>query len=368
MVLNMNRMLKLNKKYILVSVLIISFLSYFIAYTSPQTNQRDECMGNGAYVIKYNDYLYYYNYELYNGAKIKSCNLYKQNLKTGEVEFVDNICTNETHIESIIKMFEFDGRLYYGVSEGNNISTSIYSIGDFETAPRFEGKIDEFLNADSGEFVNSEFKIFKYRNQLYILGNNKIYRLKNGKSKEIKQGISSIWIDGRKVYFSKIKSNGETGGIFCYNTLTRRKTEIVSEDKIRNFNAGTVMGGQVSVKNIIVDDDTIYFLSSYYMSSIVKHPVSKNGQIEDITKSSRTQSFSKYKDMLFYKNYNKTMQSKLCSISIKGENETSLIPSIYSYNIYDDTIYYYMFCEPYIPQLRKYDMITQIDELIEDFR
>lgn len=316
-------------------------------------------IGNAA-VIKKNNILYYYDFEIYDMSNFKSCDLYYINLDTGENKLIDHVCDENIGFAAVLGIIEVDGKLYYGKSTEPGCTVSIYSIDPDDPEPKLEGVIDEELGSAFGETILNDLRMFAVGNDVYVLGRSNLYRLNKGEAEKIRDDISSIYKDGNYIYYSLEKSY-ETGGIYRYNIITKKSKEIVSADKIREFNSGTVLGSVVYVRNIIVDDDTIYFFSADDLSGIVRYNISEDSQIEAVTKNSYACRFIKYKDKLYYKDYSGRAEYKyhLCEINTDGSEEKAILSNVYTFGICDDVIYYYTFSRPDKLELKEYNVDTE---------
>lgn len=101
-------------------------------------------------------------------------------------------------------------------------------------------------------------------------------------------------------------------------------------------NENTIYYDQVGVRNIIYYNDVIYFLSVHDKCPIYSYNLKKQ-ELTNITVGKVTGRFSLKNDKIYFID----QKSCLCSINLETLKVDELVENVYTYNIYDDKIYYY---------------------------
>ena len=187
--------IKIFKPFICILILVSQFFTVACSKSVKDTDSYIyDC--SGGFIVKGDRYLFYNQYEQ------DAVNLYRYDLANNKAEYIDNITNKDTNFFGLVKMFVIDNRVYYGKSTSDDNISEIYSVAANNSAPRYEGSINDRIDAFNGEDVESEFKIFKYDNALYVLTHNNIYRLNSSESERVIGNISSIYISGDEIYDS----------------------------------------------------------------------------------------------------------------------------------------------------------------------
>lgn len=288
---------------------------------------------SGSYVVKCDDYLYYYKYSS------DHADLYRYDTTNGGEVYVDTLTNKNTGYSGVVQMFVVNERLYYGKSTDEGDNTAIYSIDTKGSEPRFEGNINEIIVAYSHElFVGYEFKIFGIDADIYVLANSNVYKLNDTSSELIIQNVSGVCVDDEKIYYALFKDDINSGGIMCYNLSDGTNTEIVSDMAIREYNKTTIYGDSCTVQNILSDGRSLYFLGSLEAAEILKYDFGEK-KIQGLTDGAHTRLFRMQDDKLYY------IDSKqdLCCVNTDGTETKKLIENerVFSFNICENTVYYY---------------------------
>lgn len=309
---------------------------------------------NPGYVFAVNDSLFYYQFE------DSLTNLYVYDLISKENKYIDNITNAETQFSGLVQMHLIDGKIYYGKSTSDSTISYIYSINTENPIPQLEGKIrnddGESTKNYNGDALSSDFNIFKINNKIYILSGNKVYSLDEGVV--VEDNVNSLYIYGDKIYYSLL-ADGEylSTGIFGYDINNETIEEIVSDEKIKEANSKTVSGDQSFVRNIFVDEDNVFFLGAEYYSNVFGVKRHENSEIENYTADLMTQSFRKYNDKLYYVD----SKNNLCCADINSKENTQITSGeyVYSYNVFDESIFYYTLDYSGLPsKLTEYSLKT----------
>lgn len=287
----------------------------------------------GSYVVKCDDYLYYYKY----GPDY--ANLYKYDTVSGDEEYVDTLTTKTGGYSGVLRMFVINGRLYYGKSTDEGYNTAIHSIDIKGSQPRFEGIVDETFDAHSDElFVDNEFKIFGVNNDIYVLAGENVYKLNETYSELIIRGVSGVCVDGEKIYYSLCVDNINSGGIMCYNIGDGTNTEIVSDTAIREYNKTTIYGDGCTVQNIFSDEKSLYFLGASEAAEILRYDFGGN-EVRGLTHRAYPRLFRMQDDKLYYID----IKQELSCVNTDGTDAKKLIENerVFAFNVSGNSIYYY---------------------------
>lgn len=353
--------IKLRVIFIVIMILIISSCSGGMAQRS-----ADGMYSNvGSYVVKYNDYLFYYKY------REDSADLYRYDLTNGSDEYVDTVTSPYGGYAGVVKMFLIDSRLYYGkTTDGSDPNpVRIYSIDVNDLSPRFEGSFNEMLYDYSYElFVGMEFKLFGADNNVYALANSNIYKLNSTASEKVAENVSAVCVDGDKIYYAIRFDTQGSSGIMCYDTSNNTNTEIFSDEAVKEYNRTTIYGDTCDIQNILVDDGNLYFLSTDDVTDILKYEIGGNGKVQAVTNKARMRLFRLQDDKLYYIDSN----MELCCINADGTESKKLVENerVFAFNIYDNTVYYYRMVgeSGYPVGLIKLDLETGEKSLIARFQ
>ncbi len=348
---------------IIVFVVISAFL-----FGCAKANENNLSDKNGyddyGYVLKCGKYIYYYDFTYRN------TDLFRYDCENKEKEYIDNITNAETNFCGVVRMYLTDDRIYYGKSTSDDKISHIYSITNDDLKPRYEAAITaedgESMRDYSGETLSPDYRIMKIENGIYALIEGKLYRFNNGDAEIIKKGVTSIDVDKNNIYYSLREYDGSSTGIFRYNIKTKTNKEIIAAETIKSFNAeNTIHGDQVYVSNIAVDDDNIYFIAAPEWASIFRYKLDGNTGIEDLTGRGGRRIAAKFRvlgDKIYYVAGFLRLH---CFDTKTGElNEVIHGKRIYSYNVYDNLVYYYEYTdtEGSFPELRIYNMETGEDK------
>ena len=289
--------------------------------------------GVGSYIIKYNDYLYFYKYIA------NSMELYRRDLKNGSEEHIDTLTNPNTGHWGVVKMFLIDTRLYYGKSTDKTDVAAIYSIDVNDPHLQFEGSINELFDDHTNEmFVTKEFKRFELGDNIFALANGNVYKLDAEASERVAENVSGICVDGEKIYYSIYVDDRNSGGIMCYNISDGTNTEIVSDTVIREYNKTTVYGGGCAVRNIVSDGKSLYFLGTPDTSEILRYDFGGN-EVRGLTHRAYPGLFRMRDDKLYYIDF----QLELSCVNTDGTDEKKIIENewVFGFNISGNSLYYY---------------------------
>lgn len=289
---------------------------------------------SGSYIVKYNDYLYYYKYFA------DHADLCRVDLRNGSEEYVDTLTHADTGYSGVARIFRIDGRLYYSKSTDKGDSFAVYSIDANYPAPRFEGNINELIYAYSDDLsIYDEFKIFGLDGEIYVLARRSVYKLNGDVSERMAENVSDICVDGDKIYYSLFEDDINTGGIMCYDMDDMTNTETVSDEEVREYNKTTVYGDGCTIQNIFVDEDVLYFIGAPDAAEILKYNADGNEGVQGLTNKAYTRLFKKQDDTLYYIDSN----HEVCCINTDGTDMKKIIENefVFSFNVYGDKLYYY---------------------------
>lgn len=345
-----------------ITVMIVFFISS-CSGSNIGSNGINAVNESGAYLIGYNNYLYYYKF----GSEL--ADLYRYNLTDGTEEYVDSMTHPVMVFSGIVKMYMIDDRLYYGKSTEKSDVVDIYSVNVNDLQPRFEGSINEIINAHYAEYVEQEFKIFKVKDKVYVLTNYNIYELNGGVSNCVYEGVCGICVNGDKIYYSLfVEGTNDSTGIMCYDTVNNTNTEIINAEEVKEYNkTNTILGNSCMIQNIFIDDDSLYFLATDNPSDIYKYDLNGKSNLYTITEGAKTRLFRKQGDTLYYIN----LHHQLCSVKTDGSDQKNITQNeyVFSFNVYQDKIYYYLTVDDrgYPAGIIKMDILSGEKEVLLKF-
>lgn len=357
---------------------VIGVLLLMLSICSCQSNalmQKTKLISDsscdGGYFVRNNEYMYYYKSRMGD----EECqDIYRYNINNCTEEYVDSSFAGDIKERCVFRLFSIGNRVYYIKKESGK--SVIYSISNIDTKPFQEGIIDEDLySVDLPEASYYEYRMFKY-DDLYVLINRKLYRVNRDVSEIIAEGICSLALYDNDVYYSKLLTRAEnydfnvydsqTGGILCYNINTKENREIISAEKIAEYNAATVLGHTASVKNILVDNEGIYFLGAEYVSPVLYINKLGNGDIINVSgsdsKTSYTRMFRINDGKIFYRN----QKGSVYSIDVEKQSKYKDLEHVNAFYPFGDLIYYYRLNDVNIPEIRAYNIPVKSDDLVID--
>ena len=317
---------------------------------------------DGGYIAESGNYLYYYQFSH------ASVDLYRCDLSNGTSEFIDNIHNANTMQYGASRMFSFHGKIYYAkINPDDQSKTMIYSINDENITPVFEGEINDRLYSEIPEFSEDDYRMF-YADKTYVLMRNTLYRLNDGTVETVTDNINSIYYDGDEIYYSLITGGDgystETSGVFCYDIQSGESNEIISADTIREYNADTVIGPQVFVRNIIKYNDRLYFIGAHHMSPVLMYDMQTNSlnAVNSISEGAAS-AFRLHDNKIFFTDINLS----LCFTDTVTTDTAKIADGILSYTVSRANVYYYTMTDLLPSQLRVYNTEDLSDAVLLDF-
>lgn len=186
---------------------------------------------------------------------------------------------------------------------------------------------------------NLSLSIFKYNNNLYILG-SALYVVKNNQICELVEDVTTACIEENKVYYGDSKGNIFVVENGDFSTAKKVLTkEIFGDDKYISL-----LGGSYAVTNLQLSDNKLYFIASmgFTMPGEIYAYNLANGKLnlESNVKNSTVKAFVKYNGQLYCHGSYKDNQNALFKINNKSESSI-IVPYISGFTIIDSDIYYY---------------------------
>lgn len=290
--------------------------------TSIEVEFRDSQIIQGSTMIKYKNYIYYYDKSFNNNV-----GLFQYNIETKETTELDSF-------KIYGDLFLLDGELYY-LSGENDKNFHVYCYNGIETIDR--GAInDNLIYASTRRISSKECRLSLYNGMLYVLYNDKIYINTDGKSFEIlTENISSFDVDSGNIYYSNC-----SGVIYQKNELD---TEIVASgnDFEKNAFVNSSLGNEYRITNLQKNGDYLYFLIADIGSNLGKiFRISlENQQIEQLFYEGSTCRFLIADDVLYYYDFENCKIICMNCYSNKT-NAITVSKNIYGFDVFDNVIYY----------------------------
>ena len=230
----------------------------------------------------------------------------------------------------------------------------------------YEGCVSDYIKAFYSDLVVHDFRIFKIGNDLYVLCSNKLYKVSPKKSELVSDNISSIYIDNRDIYYALCKDGStQTESVNVYNTDSKENKLLLSGETLNLYNLeNSVYGDSACVRNITKYKDKLLFngatLDVSY-SKVYSYSIGETKSIETIDgEYLASPMFKVYGDKLYFINYFDHSYN-LCGMDMATKEIQNIIPSVYTYAIYDNVIYYYGMHPDGNLELRKYDIASGTD-------
>lgn len=313
------------------------------------------------FVIEKEQALFYYN------INEKGVDLYFYNHQTGDKKVIDNIIDANMYVD-VYPMFLIDDRIYYAKCPNNRSIADIYSIDTNTLIPKYEGTVKSsndnsvFYDSYIGEIhAANDFEIFKYNDNIYVFVAGNVYNIDGENKNIVAEHISSMYIYGTKIYYSKV-DDGIGSGVFCYDIKTKKSKEIITAEAIEKLNSEQIIRHiyyYVLVSNIIVDDENIYFIGTKAPALVYQYNL-HDSSLEVLNNSiDVTEKFKKYGDKIFYI---PTRKGGLYGYDLKDKESFLATNShMLSYNFYGDYLYFYKILDygECIVELQRYNIKTK---------
>ena len=373
--------MKLNNKYIAncITIFIVICSLCMISGCSNKKKIISQCEkeNNYGYTIECDNTLFYYH------ISPETVDLYSYDIESEKKNFIDNVANSEMEWSYFGPMHLIDGRIYYMKAASSYQTVDFYSIDPEKYEPQYEGTINNSVGnyewIDYGERAGYlEIEMFKYDGSIYVFAQKNIYKLDKKKTSIVKSNIISMYIDGDNIYYSALKDKKdnddkvEPGGISRYDINTGKSDEIVAADDIERLNDTELLqDSNVVVRNIIADDENIYFLGTSGDADIFRYNQTDEKSLSILTPDLQkrlTQKFRKYDDKIYYI----AVGNRLHCVDLTTRELNAVIDQayIYAYNIYNDSLYYYKVTDNrnYPSEIRVYDLSKGTDMLIDQFQ
>lgn len=282
---------------------------------------NSECI-DGSTLIKYNNYIYYYN-QLSNNKM----GLFQYNVTTNENIELDSFAIYGD-------LFLIDDDLYYLCSENDkNFHVCCYDGSNIID----KGTINDNLIYASNRRVSSKkCHISLFDDILYVLYNDKIYmNSKKGKFEIVAKDILDFDVDQDTIYYSDC-----SGRLYIKNEFGIEA--IASECDFAKIEfVDSILGNKYKITNIKKDNDYVYFIIADTGSNLGKifRISMESKKIEQLFYEGSTCRFSISDGMLYYYDFG---SDKIICINCDSNEMKTITKNkhIYGFDVFDNVIYY----------------------------